>query len=330
MEPVTAESASPELIEQSQPFIGQWNTLISTTNWDKGEIICKWRESLRNADEPSQNWSDEKWSQLVGGVTSQHVGRLRRTYERFGMTFQDYKGLFWSHFYAALDWDDAEMWLEGAIQNEWSISQMRKQRWETLGKIPEDEPKDSDIVSVESEEETQSLALSDQVRDNDREYVEGPRYDEGPDFGDEDDSGSKSRKDRDADSDEMPAAETGPASFGEIRPFESFTELPDDVRNAADAFKVAIIQHRVAEWEAISQADMLGLLDSLKQLVGFDGGSASATSQSTSKSSVAGEPEAMASGETSEPAEEPAESQTATLEPTSTEPEEGEYEDVED
>jgi len=43
-----------------------------------------------------------------------------------------YEGLYWSHLQAALDWDDAEMWLEGAIQNQWSVSQMRGQRWETL------------------------------------------------------------------------------------------------------------------------------------------------------------------------------------------------------
>jgi hypothetical protein len=28
-------------IEKSQPFIGQWNGLISTTNWDKGLIIAE-------------------------------------------------------------------------------------------------------------------------------------------------------------------------------------------------------------------------------------------------------------------------------------------------
>ena len=265
MEQTTVDGAiSSDLIAQSKPFVGQWNTLISTTNWEKGKIICEWREALRKANSPSTEWSDERWSQLVGGVTSQHVGRLRRTSERFGMTFQDYKGLFWSHFYAALDWDDAEMWLEGAIQNEWSISQMRKKRWETMGKIPEDEPKAEQIVAVESEEEVQSLSLSDSVRDNEREYVEGPRY-EGPDFGDEDEPTS-GKKDS-ATTVEEPPQENKPSSDG-IRPFESFTDLPEDVSAAADSFKIAIIRHRAGEWSEISQADMLGLLDALKLLVG--------------------------------------------------------------
>ena len=24
-------------------FVGQWNRLVSTTNWEKGRIICEWQ-----------------------------------------------------------------------------------------------------------------------------------------------------------------------------------------------------------------------------------------------------------------------------------------------
>ena len=70
----------------------------------------------------------------MGNVTPQHVGRLRRASERFGATRDGYPGLYWSHFQAALDWDDAEMWLEGAVQSDWSISAMRHRRWEAQGR----------------------------------------------------------------------------------------------------------------------------------------------------------------------------------------------------
>jgi len=250
--------------EQSQPFIGQWNQLISTTNWDKGVIICKWRESLIEMEATAAEYSDEAWAQLVGGVSSQHVGRLRRTSERFGHVFKEYEGLYWSHFYAGLDWDDAEMWLEGAIQNKWSISQMRHQRWETLGKVAEDKPQDSDIVTLEMAEETQSLALSEKTeatRNNDREYIEGPVH-EGPDFGDDGEpSGKSSKSDDDADEDSPK-----PSKPHQIRPFESFKDLPDDVMEAANEFKVVIIKHKLNEWEEIERKEMLGLLDALKQL----------------------------------------------------------------
>src|SRR5690606_19485272 len=80
-------------------------------------------------------------------VSPQHVGRLRRVYERFGSSFESYAGIYWSHFLAALDWDDAEMWLEGAVQSGWSVSQLRRVRWEAMGSQPELEPEDGDVAA---------------------------------------------------------------------------------------------------------------------------------------------------------------------------------------
>lgn len=251
-----------EATQKSEPFIGQWNQLISTTNWEKGEIICKWRDSLKDNKVAASQYSDEAWSQLVGGVTPQHVGRLRRTSERFGHVYTEYENIYWSHFYAALDWDDAEMWLEGAVQNKWSVSGMRKQRWETLGQVG-DAPKDSEIVASEMAEETQSLALSENTRNNDRDYIEGPVH-EGPDWGDDDDAPSGKSKSKSDDVEVEDSKE--PSQPHAIRPFESFTDLPDDVAELAAAFKVAIIKHKADEWNEISCDDMKGLLDALKQL----------------------------------------------------------------
>ena len=138
---------------ESDAFVGRWHGLVSTTNWEKGRIIYEWRHSVGETDAPLSDNSDEAWSQKVGGITPQHVGRLRRVYERFHSVYASYEGLYWSHFHAAIDWDDAEMWLEGAVQNRWSVSQLRKQRWETLGSIPELEPKEETAVLSEVNED---------------------------------------------------------------------------------------------------------------------------------------------------------------------------------
>src|SRR5262245_21019970 len=99
------------LLDQTcDQFLGQWKRLVSTTNWEKGHIICQWREALAAADAPASQYSDDAWSRRVGNVTPQHVGRLRRVFERFAAVRDDYPGLFWSHFQAALDWDEAELW----------------------------------------------------------------------------------------------------------------------------------------------------------------------------------------------------------------------------
>ncbi len=47
-----SDSASDTTVNADQPnevvaeFVGKWNQLISTTNWEKGEIICQWRDAL--------------------------------------------------------------------------------------------------------------------------------------------------------------------------------------------------------------------------------------------------------------------------------------------
>ncbi len=58
--------------------------------------------------------------------------------------------------------------------------------------------------------------------------------------------------------------ETAESSFQELT--ESFKDLPDDVMEASNAFKVAIIRHKADEWNEIEKDDMIGLLDALKQL----------------------------------------------------------------
>ena len=123
-------------VEASAQYVGRWNRLVSTTNWEKGRIIHQWREALRQAGAPAASYTDDAWSRQVSHVTPQHVGRLRRVFERFGQVYEQYEGLYWSHFQAACEWPDAEMYLQGAVENNWSISQMRDQRWEAMGGAP--------------------------------------------------------------------------------------------------------------------------------------------------------------------------------------------------
>ncbi|MCA9269640.1 MAG: hypothetical protein KDA41_14260 [Planctomycetales bacterium] len=255
--PVPDDSA-----DASTEFVGRWNTLVSTTNWEKGRIIGQWRVSQIEAGAAPSEYSDEAWSLLVGGVTGQHVGRLRRVHERFGDTHEQFAGLYWSHFQAALDWDDAEMWLEGAVQNRWSVSQMRHQRWETLGAVAKDKPQDEDIVASELDEDfepAQGARPGASSRDYD-ETQSSPRRD-GPDFGDDDAPGKKS-KGRD-----------GATVYSEVephleivRPFANLAELPDDLADAFESFKLAILRHKAGGWEAISRDDVLATLDALKEL----------------------------------------------------------------
>ena len=44
---LAVETSDNPLVETtSREYLGRWNHLVSTTNWEKGHIICQWREAL--------------------------------------------------------------------------------------------------------------------------------------------------------------------------------------------------------------------------------------------------------------------------------------------
>ncbi len=247
-ESMTAEEL-PVVEETSTEYLGRWNRLISTTNWEKGRIISGWRKALIAADVPAESHTDEAWSRRVGNISPQHVGRLRRVYQRFGDVYDGYKGLYWSHFQAALDWPDPELWLEGAVQNGWSVNQMRNQRWEAIGAPPDKKPRPEDIIATELDEDVFAGIDGDVP-----ETISGSVSEVQPDDG----------------FDESPLSEANSlaasAEVDPLRPFEDIPSLPSDLNEAFEAFKLAILAHKVAGWRDISCDDVLVVLNALKQL----------------------------------------------------------------
>ena len=261
----SVESPEVETIHQADRFVGQWNRLISTTNWEKGRIICQWREALMSAGAAVTEYSDEAWSQLVNGVTSQHVGRLRRVFQRFGDVHDQYEGLYWSHFQAALDWDDAEMWLEGAIQNEWSVSQMRGKRWETLGTPPEQQeaeaaqdqlPPEEDSVPEKPGSNSDRQGLKDDQPITSTTAAIKPKEQSTP---------AKSAKHLP----EGPAVAEPEANSPSANPTRLKVDvelLPDDVAEAFESFKLAIIAHRREGWRDTTPNAVVECLGALQEL----------------------------------------------------------------
>lgn len=259
------EEQATLVVEASTEYVGRWNRLISTTNWEKGRIIAEWRAALEQADAPAGSFTDEAWSQQVGNVTPQHVGRLRRVFERFGETHDQYAGLYWSHFQAALDWSDAEMYLEGAVQEHWSVAQMRDQRWAVLGGTPDLKPEDADIVASEIDEDVS--AADDSLPATISESISDVHGNDDDDFSpyDEGDSESAPFDDESSASESMSAATDAP-SAPLLRPFESLPPLPADLKEAFELMKLAILSHKICGWTEIARDDVLSVLESLKQL----------------------------------------------------------------
>lgn len=255
--------------ETSVAFVGRWRGLISTTNWEKGRIIFEWRETLRTSGAPAQEFSDDAWSRRVGQVSGQHAGRLRRVYDRFHEVRESYAGLYWSHFQAAIDWNDAEMWLEGAVQSKWSVSEMRARRWETLGDKRNGRPNDDEIVEAEFDEDADPAASPElaEVRNPDEDAEKSSRAGVAA-------KERSSREDDDAETDAISGvpfdanASDYPADSPSalVRPFEHLAALPDDLAEAFESFKLALLHHKLAGWRDISRDDVLQSLEALKQL----------------------------------------------------------------
>ena len=259
-------TAAPSLDAATAPFLGQWHRLVSTTNWEKGRIIFQWREALSATAALAAAYSDEAWSLRVGGVTAQHVGRLRRVHERFAAARDQFPGIFWSHFQAALDWDDAEMWLEGAVQSRWSVAEMRRKRSDTLGAVaasadaaasPAESPDDdfSPELSAASPDPgwTANVAAAADSADDSDEPTDAPPWNA------DDSTSSGLAAD---DDDEQPGVTTGVRTAPTVR----LAELPDDLAEAFEAFKLAIIRHRLAGWTDVAHSDVLSALEWLRQL----------------------------------------------------------------
>jgi hypothetical protein len=252
-EHVVSLELDDEIVAASSPYVGQWNDVVSTTNWEKGRIISEWRAALERSEAPAAQYSDEAWAQLVGDVTSQHVGRLRRVHQRFGEVHTEYAGLYWSHFQAAIEWPDAEMWLEGALQNGWSIAKMRAERWEVTG-----EKSEGELTPIEtSTPTTQAASPRAEVSDSTEEEASA---DEPAPW----EEGSESSEVASAKHAEVDSLAAEPRE--KIRPFEQLPELPTDIAEAFEQFKLAILTHKFTGWSEISRSDVLSCLEALKTL----------------------------------------------------------------
>ena len=260
--------SSAPLSAESRLFVGKWNRLVSATNWEKGKIIQAWREKLAESGVGEREYSDEAWARIVGDVTPQHVGRLRRTFARFGRVQRDYSGLYWSHFYAALDWHDAEMWLEGVVQGRWSVSEMRRTRWQTTQGTRGEPPTESAADLAEIADGLGLLQLQADVRPNSRETVDGPIYDAVPHAEHPESSPADGAP---GEADQAPqAADHRPATIRLDDPYASWEDLPDDLARVVEEFKVVALRYKMGGWQEISQERLRQVLEGLLYLLQAD------------------------------------------------------------
>jgi hypothetical protein len=123
-------ASEAELIERAQQALSQ-------SAWVVGECASAWTKRY------ARGRTDADFGQLIG-LSADQVYQRRRVWETFADVSAQFPNLKWSHFYAALTWDDAAECLQWAEENQATLAEMRAwrraQRGEDLAQPSADEP----------------------------------------------------------------------------------------------------------------------------------------------------------------------------------------------
>jgi len=167
-----------------------------------------------------------------------------------------------------LEWDDAELWLEGAVQNDWSVAQMRVQRWEALGASDEQKPREDDVFVAGIDEDMYSqqtnriegrnveIGAVDALEDFNTppatvSATEPPKKKELPK--------KDKAKQTDLDGNVPPTGEL-------LMTLQGITKFPADLAEPLELLKVAILNHKLSGWKSISANQVCQSLETLKML----------------------------------------------------------------
>lgn len=147
-----ADTKSSTLHEESEEqLVNIAQEAVSHCRWVVGECAAKWTQRY------ARGRTDADFAALIG-LSGDQVYQRRRVWESFGRAKDEFKGLKWSHFYAALNWDDAQDCLHWAEEMAATVAEMRAWRRAQRG----------EDLTVDAEEESiQYLPTSP-------EYVQDP------------------------------------------------------------------------------------------------------------------------------------------------------------
>jgi hypothetical protein len=116
-----AKTPAVEVRETEEELIVTAQGAVSRCNWVVGECAAKWTRKY------AKGRTDADFAESVG-LSGDQVFQRRRVWETFGDVYENYPELKWSHFYVALNWDDAPECLQWAEENEATVSEMRAWR----------------------------------------------------------------------------------------------------------------------------------------------------------------------------------------------------------
>ena len=111
-------------VQQSEEaIIAEAREAMSVSNWTVGECVAKWTKKY------ARGRTDADFGSLIG-LSGDQVYSRRRVWERFGKfrNNTELPWLAWSHYFAAVSWEDWETCLKWAAENEATVAEMRAWR----------------------------------------------------------------------------------------------------------------------------------------------------------------------------------------------------------
>ncbi len=142
--------------ETEESLIQTAQRAISQCRWVVGECASKWTQ--RHA----RGRTDADFGQLVG-LSGDQIYQRRRVWETFSDVRSQFASLKWSHFYSALNWDDAADCLQWAEETQATVAEMKAWRRALRGE---------DLTSEPEASEPQSEHIS--YLSGERAYVQDP------------------------------------------------------------------------------------------------------------------------------------------------------------
>src|SRR5690606_18457203 len=98
--PSQTSTAMSNVKETEDQLIQRAQQALSRCNWEIGDCAAAWTKRL------ARGRTDADFGALIG-LSGDQVYQRRRVWETFNDVHERYGELKWSHFYAALNWDDA-------------------------------------------------------------------------------------------------------------------------------------------------------------------------------------------------------------------------------
>ena len=131
--------------ESEEQLVGRAQEAVSQCRWVVGECAARWTERY------ARGRTDGDFAALIG-LSADQVFQRRRVWETFAGSREQFPKLKWSHFYAALNWDDAADCLRWADETHSTVAEMRAWRRAQRGEdLSVDAPEEEAIQFIPQE-----------------------------------------------------------------------------------------------------------------------------------------------------------------------------------